>query len=324
MTLRLWLDPSGPNAERACCSPDAVIACARDVPRARPPARHARPARGVQGHRRAGVRRRLRRRPDAEPVHALQRRASGSTRSSRSPTAWAPTRSGRATTRGSSSGTGLRLVARGVDPAKDQSYMLATVDPALLDRVGFPLGGETKAEVRAEAAVGRSRGRGAGPRARRRASSPAATTAASSRATGSGRPRATIVDEAGTVLGRHDGLWRFTPGQRRGLGVAAREPLHVTPLRARVEHARRRASRAPLGARHVIVRGRLYDPVTRGRGEAPLPLARRRSGRRRRRADGLRPRARTSRSRPSRRDRSPCSTTDDVVVGAGVIARATG
>src|SRR5262249_32258929 len=36
-----------------------------------------------------------------------------------------------------------------------------------------------------------------------------------------------VVDEDGTVLGRHDGFWRFTPGQRRGLGVAAAEPLYV-------------------------------------------------------------------------------------------------
>jgi tRNA-specific 2-thiouridylase len=49
---------------------------------------------------------------------------------------------------------GVRLVARGIDPAKDQSYMLATVEPAVLDRVGFPLGAETKDAVRAEDAPG--------------------------------------------------------------------------------------------------------------------------------------------------------------------------
>ena len=48
---------------------------------------------------------------------------------------------------------GMRLVARGADPAKDQSYMLATIDPALFDRVGFPLGETTKADVREEAAA---------------------------------------------------------------------------------------------------------------------------------------------------------------------------
>src|SRR5262249_13077296 len=48
---------------------------------------------------------------------------------------------------------GMRLIARGADPAKDQSYMLATVDPDLLDRVGFPLGGQGKQATRQEAAA---------------------------------------------------------------------------------------------------------------------------------------------------------------------------
>ena len=36
-----------------------------------------------------------------------------------------------------------------------------------------------------------------------------------------------IVDASGTVLGRHDGITHFTVGQRRGLGVAATQPLYV-------------------------------------------------------------------------------------------------
>ena len=39
-----------------------------------------------------------------------------------------------------------------------------------------------------------------------------------------------IVDTAGNVLGRHDGFWRFTIGQRKGLGVAAKHPLYVLEL----------------------------------------------------------------------------------------------
>ena len=60
---------------------------------------------------------------------------------------------------------GMKLVGRGVDPQKDQSYMLAAVDPSLLDRVRFPLGEQTKDETRAEAA-------GAGLAAARRAGEP--------------------------------------------------------------------------------------------------------------------------------------------------------
>src|SRR4029079_14897615 len=48
---------------------------------------------------------------------------------------------------------GRMLLARAVDPAKDQSYMLARLDPRRLEHVSFPLGGQTKSETRAEAAA---------------------------------------------------------------------------------------------------------------------------------------------------------------------------
>jgi tRNA-specific 2-thiouridylase len=41
------------------------------------------------------------------------------------------------------------------------------------------------------------------------------------------RSEGAIVDEGGKELGRHDGVWRFTPGQRRGIGVAAARPLYA-------------------------------------------------------------------------------------------------
>src|SRR5204862_6092779 len=47
---------------------------------------------------------------------------------------------------------GRLLLGRGADAAKDQSYMLARLDPRLLGRIWFPLGEQTKAETRAEAA----------------------------------------------------------------------------------------------------------------------------------------------------------------------------
>src|SRR5439155_26483424 len=46
---------------------------------------------------------------------------------------------------------GRRLLARAADGRKDQSYMLARLDPRLLDRISFPLGDSSKDEVRAEA-----------------------------------------------------------------------------------------------------------------------------------------------------------------------------
>jgi tRNA-uridine 2-sulfurtransferase len=120
------------------------------------------------------------------------------------------------------------LVRAAVDERKDQSYMLARLDPALLDRLSFPLGGLTKDAVRALA-------REAGlPVADKRESQDLCFVAGlGGRAflQRHGGPRlrrpGEIVDRSGTVLGRHDGQHNFTVGQRRGVGVASSEPLYV-------------------------------------------------------------------------------------------------
>jgi tRNA-specific 2-thiouridylase len=153
----------------------------------------------------------------------------------------------------------MRLVARAVDPDKDQSYMLATVDPALLARVGFPLGSSTKAEIRAEA-------RAAGLAAADRPESQEACFLAGDdyreflRRHGLGDRPGAIVDEDGREVGRHDGLWRFTPGQRRGIGIAAPEPLYAvrgeTATNTLVVGPRR-----ALEVSTVVARGHLHVPV---------------------------------------------------------------
>jgi tRNA-specific 2-thiouridylase len=120
------------------------------------------------------------------------------------------------------------LIRAAADPRKDQSYMLAKLDPALLDRLSFPLGGLTKDAVRALA-------REAGlPVADKRESQDLCFVAglggrAFLRRHGGPRLRrpGEIVDRAGRVLGRHDGQHEFTVGQRRGLGLSGPEPLYV-------------------------------------------------------------------------------------------------
>lgn len=113
------------------------------------------------------------------------------------------------------------------DPDKDQSYFLWPIRPAALARTRFPLGGLTKPEVRAHAA------RLGLPTAEKPESMevcflPDDDHTAFVRAR---RPEldaaGDIVDEAGAVLGRHDAWYRFTVGQRRGLGIAAATPLYV-------------------------------------------------------------------------------------------------
>jgi tRNA-specific 2-thiouridylase len=120
------------------------------------------------------------------------------------------------------------LVRAAADPRKDQSYMLAKLDPALLDRLSFPLGGLTKDAVRALA-------REAGlPVADKRESQDLCFVAGlGGRAflQRHGGPRlrkpGDIVDRGGTVLGRHDGQHNFTVGQRRGLNISSSEPVYV-------------------------------------------------------------------------------------------------
>ncbi len=128
-------------------------------------------------------------------------------------------------------GSSARLL-RAVDPARDQSYFLFATTQAQLDFVRFPLGGLPKPQVRAIAAelglavaekpdsqdicfvpegryvtlIDKLRPQGAVP--------------------------GDIVHLDGRVLGQHEGVTRYTVGQRRGLAVAVGEPLFVVKIDA--------------------------------------------------------------------------------------------
>lgn len=119
------------------------------------------------------------------------------------------------------------LLAAAVDGDKDQTYMLAAVAPDLLRRVEFPLGELIKPEVRSIAAR-------AGLEVAHKPESQDLCFLAGTdrdaflrRHAGRGDRPGNIVDRHGRVIGRHRGAHRFTVGQRRGLGVAASEPLYV-------------------------------------------------------------------------------------------------
>jgi len=125
--------------------------------------------------------------------------------------------------------TGPKLV-RAIDPARDQSYFLFATTPEQLAFVRFPLGGLPKPEVRKVAAslglavadkpdsqdicfvpegkyvtlIDRLRPQGALP--------------------------GDIVHLDGRILGQHEGVTRYTVGQRRGLNVAVGEPLFVVKI----------------------------------------------------------------------------------------------
>ena len=127
-------------------------------------------------------------------------------------------------------GDGLAL-ARGVDRAKDQSYVLYMLSERELGRVLLPIGELTKAEVRAHATrLGL-----------RTADKPESMDVCF--ITRGGRARflhdrlgarpGPIVDDAGSVVGQHTGVAAFTVGQRRGLGVAVGERRFVVDVDAR-------------------------------------------------------------------------------------------
>ena len=143
---------------------------------------------------------------------------------------------------------------RAVDPARDQSYFLFALDRAALGFLRFPLGGLLKAAVRAEAA------RLGLPVAEKPDSQDICFVPAGTYAdvVARLRPEATeageVVGTDGAVLGRHDGIARYTVGQARGLGTASwrgAERMHVVAIDA----ARRRVvvgPRAALGRREAV------------------------------------------------------------------------
>jgi tRNA-uridine 2-sulfurtransferase len=265
VTLRLWLDPNGPDAERACCSPSAVVTARETCHRLGLP--HV-TLDLREGFRKAVVTPFVRAYARGETPNPCVR-CNGGFRSAQL-LAFAR-RIGAATLATGHYArivehSGRRLVARAADLGKDQSYMLASLDPRSLDRVWFPLGEQTKEETRAEALA-------AGLTVARRADSQDACFLAGDdyRAFlgrhGLEAREGEIVDEDGRHLGSHAGHWRFTPGQRRGLGVAASEPLYALRTEPRTNTVVA-GPRGSLARRRVNVRGRLYAPV--GRASAKL------------------------------------------------------
>jgi tRNA-specific 2-thiouridylase len=130
-------------------------------------------------------------------------------------------------------GEGVALL-RGVDQAKDQSYVLFGIRKELLPRMMLPVGGCEKPAIRALAAELRlrvadkkdsqeicfvARGRyDEFVRRRRGASGKAGGTSGE------------LVTTAGDVVGEHDGIEGFTVGQRKGLGVALGERRFVVRI----------------------------------------------------------------------------------------------
>jgi tRNA-specific 2-thiouridylase len=127
------------------------------------------------------------------------------------------------------SGAPARL-SRGRDQKKDQSYVLAEVSPDLLEKVVFPLGELRKEQVRLLAAEAGVRELVSGE-SQEICFIPDDDYRNFLRARLGERP-GIIVDRQGLPIGRHEGTYGYTIGQRRGLGPGGGPPLYVVSMDA--------------------------------------------------------------------------------------------
>jgi tRNA-uridine 2-sulfurtransferase len=261
VTLRLWTDPAGKSSERVCCSPASVVA-ARETCQAlgyphvtldlREPFRRAVVDPFVRGYARGETPNPCIRCNGGFRFGALLAfaRRIGAARLATGHYAQIAEHRGRL------------LLARGSDPAKDQSYMLARLDPRHLPRLWFPLGEQRKEETRAEASA-------AGLAAAARPESQEACFLAGDdyrdflARHGLESREGPVLDSDGREVARHEGFWRFTPGQRRGLGVAVGEPVYALGTDPRTNTVFV-GSRASLARTEVSSgAGRLFVPAER-------------------------------------------------------------
>ncbi len=152
---------------------------------------------------------------------------------------------------------------RGRDASKDQSYVLFGVERAYLPRMLLPVGDYQKSAIRRLArdlhlAVADKRD------SQEICFVPAGDHAAFIRhkRPGSSRP-GEVVNTAGEVVGTHDGLDRFTIGQRKGLGIALGEPRFVVKLESDT-------NRVVLGTKDELARDELTADRTNWLAEVPL------------------------------------------------------
>ena len=123
--------------------------------------------------------------------------------------------------------TGLYELHKGVDPTKDQSYVMYNMNQRILSHLMFPLGGQCKTETRKLAAEYDL------PVAKKPDSVdicflPHGNYQKLVVEEMKAKPKTgNIVTEDGEVLGKHNGLFNYTIGQRKGLGIAYKHPLYV-------------------------------------------------------------------------------------------------
>src|SRR6185436_15641992 len=151
---------------------------------------------------------------------------------------------------------------RAADPARDQSYFLFATTPEQLDYLRFPLGGLPKPAVRA-AATALGLAVAEKPDSQDICFVPEGRyTTVIDRLRPHGAEPGDIVHLDGRVLGRHEGVTRYTIGQRRGLNVAVGDPLFVVRIDAE-------ARQVIVGPREALLTAALGLKETNWIGDGP-------------------------------------------------------
>lgn len=119
--------------------------------------------------------------------------------------------------------TGNYLLKRAVDLTKDQSYFLYRLTQSQLSRLLFPLGTYTKDQIREIALKNDLHVADKGD-------SQDFCCGDYNELLNVGEKKGNIIDKDGNILGQHDGIWRYTIGQRKGIKVSAPNPLYVISL----------------------------------------------------------------------------------------------
>lgn len=114
---------------------------------------------------------------------------------------------------------------QGVDAKKDQTYFIYRLKQEQLARILMPLGAMTKEQVRALADQYNLP-------VKNKADSQDFYTGDLNDIIQAAPKQGNFVDKTGRILGTHQGIWRYTVGQRKGLGISADKPLYVLELNA--------------------------------------------------------------------------------------------
>lgn len=129
--------------------------------------------------------------------------------------------------------TGRYLLQKGLEPGKDQSYVLYHLTQQQLAHIRFPVGEFSKADVR-EIAEQNGFFNAAKPDSQDICFIPDGDYAAFiQRYTGKTPQSGFFLNTEGAVIGTHKGVIHYTIGQRRGLGISAPQPLYVCAISVR-------------------------------------------------------------------------------------------